>query len=324
LDATLSSELSDNDSGDDDGSEVVDRETSKHDDLHVFMDYRATPILCHLNVQSLLPKIDEVRAVVLDARRPVILGLSETWLDGSIDSGEVDIPSFILYRWFSDNATAGGHLQQLHEWWTKLNRLGPAFGYLANSKNSWLIVKEQHLPRAKEMFGNTGVNITTEGKRHLGAALGSRSFVVSYMQDKVKEWTSSIMTLATIAKTQPHAAYSAFTHGLASKWTYFLRTIPDISDLLLPLEEAINLFFIPALTGRDGISEVERQLFSLPTQLGGLSLTKPTEVAELEYTSSQKITAPLAALILIQQQEITYDTVIDQERAKTEVRQSRQ
>jgi len=98
LDATLSSELSDNDSGDDDGSEVVDRETSKHDDLHVFMDYRATPILCHLNVQSLLPKIDEVRAVVLDARRPVILGLSETWLDGSIDSGEVDIPSFILYR----------------------------------------------------------------------------------------------------------------------------------------------------------------------------------------------------------------------------------
>lgn len=73
LDATLSSELSDNDSGDDDGSEVVDREISKHDDLHVFIDYRATPILCHPNVQSLLPKIDEVRAVVLDARRPVIL-----------------------------------------------------------------------------------------------------------------------------------------------------------------------------------------------------------------------------------------------------------
>jgi len=226
--------------------------------------------------------------------------------------------------WFADDATAGGHLQQLHEWWTKLNRLGPAFGYLANSKKSWLIVKEQHLPRAKEMFANTGVNITTEGKRHLGAALGSRSFVVSYMQDKVKEWTSSIMTLATIAKTQPHAAYSAFTHGLASKWTYFLRTIPDISDLLLPLEEAINLFFIPALTGRDSISEVERELFALPTRLGGLGLTKPTEMAELEYTSSQKITAPLAALILIQQHEITYDTVIDQERAKTEVRQSRQ
>ena len=90
------------------------------------------------------------------------------------------------------------------------------------------------------------------------------------------------------------------------------------------MEEAINLFFIPALTGRDSISEVERELFALPTRLGGLGLTKPTEMAELEYTSSQKITAPLAALILIQQHEITYNTVLDQERAKTEVRQSRQ
>jgi len=60
------------------------------------------------------------------------------------------------------------------------------------------------------------------------------------------------------------------------------------------------------------------------TWLGGLGLTKPTEMADLEYTSSQKITAPLVALILIQQHEITYDTIIDQERAKTEVRQSRQ
>jgi len=57
------------------------------------------------------------------------------------------------------------------------------------------------------------------------------------------------------------------------------------------------------------------ELFALPTRLGGLGLTKPTKMAELEYTSSQ-ITALLAALILIQQHEITYDTVIDRERAR--------
>jgi len=85
-----------------------------------------------------------------------------------------------------------------------------------------------------------------------------------------------------------------------------------------------NPFFIPAVMGRDSISEVERKLFALPTQLGGLGRTKPIEMAELEYTSSQKITTPLVTLILIQQHEITYDTMTDQERAKTEVRQSRQ
>lgn len=112
--------------------------------------------------------------------------------------------------WFADDATAGGHIQQIHEWWIKLNNLGPAFGYFENPSKTWLIVKEEHLSMATERFANSGVNITTDGKRHLGAALGSRSFVVSYMQDKVREWTSSIQKLAAIAKTQPHAAYSAF------------------------------------------------------------------------------------------------------------------
>ena len=38
----------------------------------------ATPLLCYLNIQSLLPKIDEVKMLTENAKRPVILGLSET------------------------------------------------------------------------------------------------------------------------------------------------------------------------------------------------------------------------------------------------------
>ena len=132
---------------------------------------------------------------------------------------------------------------------------------------------------------NTRVNITEE-KRHLGAALGSRSFVVSYLQNKLKEWKSSIQKLASIARTQPHAAYSAFTHGLASKWTYFLRTIPEISDILQPLEEAINLHFIPGLIGRSCVTTAKRDFFALPTHLGGLDLTKPMEIAAYKFTRS--------------------------------------
>ncbi len=146
--------------------------------------------------------------------------------------------------WFADDATAGGHIHQFHNWWTKLRNLGPSFGYFANPGKTWLIVKDDQLPTETEQ--GTGVNITTEGKRHLGAALGPRSFVTTYMQAKVTKWVALIHELAQIAKTQPHAAYSAFTHGLASKWTYFLRTIPDIAHLLQPLEDAIRHKFIPA------------------------------------------------------------------------------
>ena len=156
-------------------------------------------------------------------------------------------------------------------------------------------MKEDHLPTATELFAGTGVNITTEGKWHLGAALGPRSFVKSYVETKVNKWITSIHILSAIAMTQPHAAYTAFTHGLASKWSYFLRTIPNIADLLQPLEDAIRCKFIPALTGRDGVSDAERDLLALP---GGLGLTDPTKMCNHEFTSSTNVTAPLAALIL--------------------------
>ena len=214
--------------------------------------------------------------------------------------------------WFADYGTAGGRLHQLHEWWTRLCNLGPSFGYFANPSKTWLIVKEVHLPTATELFAGTGVNITTKGKRHLGAALGPRSFVKSYVEAKVNKWITSIHKLSAIATTQPHAAYAAFTHGLASKWSYFLRTIPNIADLLQPLEDAIRCKFIPALTGRDGVSDAESDLLALPARLGGLGLTDPTKMCNHEFTSSTNVTAPLAALILLQQPNLTADTLEDQ------------
>ena len=43
--------------------------------------------------------------------------------------------------------------------------------------------------------------------------------------------------LSDIATTQPQAAYTAFTHGIKSKWIYLARTTPNIDHLLAPLEE---------------------------------------------------------------------------------------
>ena len=48
----------------------------------------------------------------------------------------------------------------------------PRLTELDHSK-SHLIVKQQHLTNAKELFADTEVQITTEGQRHLGAIIGS-------------------------------------------------------------------------------------------------------------------------------------------------------
>ena len=59
------------------------------------------------------------------------------------------------------------------------------------------------------MFADTDINITIEGKRHLGAVVGSRSYTEEYVAGKVEKWTEEIKKLAHIAQTQPRAAYSA-------------------------------------------------------------------------------------------------------------------
>ena len=38
----------------------------------------------------------------------------------------------------------------------------------------------------------TAINVTIEGHKHLGAALGSRSFLEEYVGEKVDEWVSEV------------------------------------------------------------------------------------------------------------------------------------
>ena len=96
----------------------------------------------------------------------------------------------------------------------------------------------------------TQVLLCADGQRHLGAAIGHRDYTVTYVTSKVQAWCDEVKPLAEIADILPHAAYAAFTHGLFSRWSYLLHTIPDITDLLQPLEDVIHRLFIPALFDR--------------------------------------------------------------------------
>ena len=109
--------------------------------------------------------------------------------------------------------------------------------------------------------------------------------------------------LTTIAKTQPHAAYSALTHGLSSKWTYLCRAIPNISNLLKPLDYSSRTKLIPTLIGRPSPSDLECTLFALPARLGGLGITIPSKQADQEHQSSLLITSALQDHIISQDED---------------------
>ena len=124
--------------------------------------------------------------------------------------------------WYADDATAAGQLKPIRQWWDNLQGLGPDFGYFVNSSKTTLIVKEHHLAEAMKVFENTSISITTEGKQHLGAALGTEAFVNGFVNRKVQQWIEEVKHLSAIAHTQPHAAYLAFIRGLSNKWTCIL------------------------------------------------------------------------------------------------------
>ena len=165
------------------------------------------------------------------------------------------------------------------------------------------MVKPEFEESAKSIFEGTNICITSGGSRHLGAVIGSSECRDEFVVDKVKTWIDEIRVLADIALTQPHAAYSALTHGFASRWSFITRTIPDIQNLLQPLEDAIHQLLIPALTGRPPCSNVERDIFALPSRLGGLGILNPSTNSQASFHASVTLTTPLVNLITAQNRD---------------------
>ncbi|XP_065918834.1 uncharacterized protein [Dysidea avara] len=181
--------------------------------------------------------------------------------------------------WYADDACACGSIQDLLIWWNQLCIKGPAFGYFVNAPKTWLVSKERFHSIATTLFSDTDVQITSAGRPYLGAAIGSNAYVQEFVRDKVVGWSAEITRLAKFAQVQPHAAYSALTHGLSSHWLYLCRTTPNISEALQPLEDNIRLVLIPTLMGCSPPNDTIRKLFALPPRYGGLGIINPTLIA---------------------------------------------
>ena len=122
---------------------------------------------------------------------------------------------------YADDATGAGSLEELRKWWDELNALGPSLGYLPNARKCWLVIKPEKEKAAKEVFGNSAINISTQGKKHLGAVLGSRTHLKEYVNEKVEDWVEQVVKLAEFASSNPQASYAAFTIGLNHRWTFY-------------------------------------------------------------------------------------------------------
>ena len=236
---------------------------------------------------------------------------------------KLEIDNDARQMWYADDACATGTLENLRTWWDKIMSEGPAFGYYPKASKSWLVTKSEFASRASTLFSTTKINISCEGRPYLGAPIGTRQFVENFVNNKVSEWSDDVSTLADIAKSQPHAAYAAITHGLSSKWSYLSRVTKDIGSLLEPLEITIRTKLIPNLTNQPAPSDLLRNLLALPARLGGIALTNPSVRANDEFQASLLVTRPLKTAITNQATAYTYDIMSEQMNAKASIRASR-
>ena len=151
--------------------------------------------------------------------------------------------------WLADDASAGGSLDSLLSWYDNLIKIGKRYGYNINMDKSWLILKSSETyDKAMKVFGQT-IQITTEGKRHLGAVIGTQSYKNKYCNKMVNQWINELEVLCEFATIEPHAAYTAFTKGYYSKFIYFMRTIDGFGTYMQPIEELLSTKFLPRLFG---------------------------------------------------------------------------
>ena len=218
----------------------------------------------------------------------------------SLDANTEDVDQV----WFADDSAAGGGLENVYNWWLHINDVGPMYGYYPNPPKTHVILKSPELQeRAREMFG-PHVKITTEGKRHIGAALGTEDFKASYIRSKVEKWVKDVEELVEIAKEEPQAALCAFNTGLSQRWTFVQRTMHGISALFWPIEDVIRQRLIPAICGRL-VTDLERRILALPYRHGGMGIRNPVTTADCAYEASVHITQPLANLIVQQEMDLS-------------------
>ena len=106
---------------------------------------------------------------------------------------DTDVAKKLFY---ADDGASTGTLDQILEWWTDLQAVGPSFGYFPKPSKTWLIVKPEFLERAKEMF--PGINITDQGHTYLGSYIGSDIGKEEFVNQKVEEWINDVNALAKV------------------------------------------------------------------------------------------------------------------------------
>ena len=207
----------------------------------------------------------------------------------------------VTQEWYADDDAAAGTLPRLRRYWRMLEELGPGYGYFPNAQKTVLLVKPDVYVNAVEHFTGTDIQVVSSGSRYLGGAVGSQEFCQEHMARLADGWGEELRNLAALSKTQPQAAYTVFSKGLAGRWQYHLRCSSCPGESLSSLDKVIDEHFLPALLGHNvapASGGAVRRLLALPVRFGGLAVPVFASMAGKELEASVEITKSIVDSII--------------------------
>ena len=76
------------------------------------------------------------------------------------------LPRSVKQVWYADDASACVRLARLRDWWDGLVKLVPDLGFYPNPPSipTWLLLQQEHLIQASDVFDCTDVHIKTDGR----------------------------------------------------------------------------------------------------------------------------------------------------------------
>ena len=100
-------------------------------------------------------------------------------------------------------------------------------------------MKSEQYHTVRDIFKETTLNITKEGRKHFGAVIRGIKYKRDCVKSKISEWVKDLPLLSKIAYFCPHAPHCAFTFGCRQKLNCIIQMNVDIKNVLQPVENII-------------------------------------------------------------------------------------
>ena len=131
-----------------------------------------------------------------------------------------------------------------------------------------------------------------DGFRVLGSVIGTPSACEKYIESEIEKTATLTEKLSKIAKTSPQNAYSCYPKGVQNKLSFLTRTTPEAFKKMDEIEKNVRQQLLPSITGKNHITDEDRNLFALPLRMGGTDFLSHKDFSK-NYEWSRAICDPL-------------------------------